>query len=198
MSGAEWISHNDARVLVGRAFYRDDWIGALKREEKDLLYGDFGPKRLPRPDGASGFFEIIQPCPTKGLRPKLDAAIGRDRRMIVQHTTVLEWLDKNGFEVLKRQYSRSRLELAVAKIALPTSHQRPPGAGKRGPVKGTIARFAEHDRSMFPQMRRLIDEGMSRWEAALQLADQLKPFGSMTTSESKATRLRKLFQAEVS
>jgi hypothetical protein len=118
--------------------------------------------------------------------------------MIVQHTTVLEWLDKNGFEVLKRQYLRSRLELAVAKIAPPTSHQRPPGAGKRGPVKGTIARFAEHDRSMFPQMRRLIAQGMSQSEAALQLADQLKPFGLTTTCESKATRLRKLFQAEVS
>jgi hypothetical protein len=195
MSRSEWISHNDARELVGRALYRNDWIGGLTKEDIDLLNGEFGPKRLPRPNGASGFFEIIKPCPND-LRRKLDAAIGRDRRMIVQLTTVLEWLDQNGFAALEKQYPRSRIELAVTKIVPPTSHQRPPGFGKRGPVKGTIARYAEHDRSMFPQMKRLIDEGFSPTAAAEQLADQLK--GSNTSRESKATRLRKLFQAEVS
>jgi hypothetical protein len=186
--------HNDAREFVGRAIYRDDWIGALEREEEELLYGEFGPKRFPR-HGASGFFEVIQPCP-KRLRGKLDAVIGRDRRMIVQLTTVLEWLDQNGFAALEKQYLRGPLQEAVAKIKPSTSHARPPGVGKRGPVKGTIARYAEHDRSMFPQMKRLIYEGFSPTAAAEKLADQLK--GTNTTKQSKATRLRRLFQAEIS
>jgi len=187
------ISHNDARELVGRAIYRDDWIGSLTAEEVELLNGEFGPKRRPRPNGASGYFEIVSPCP-KGLRHKLDAAIGRDRRMIVQLTTVLEWLDQNGLGALKSRYPRASLESAIA-TAVSTDRERPTSTGKRGPVKGTIARYADHDRSMFPQMKRLIDQGTSVTAAASQLADQLEGGG---TPESKATRLRKLFQEECS
>jgi hypothetical protein len=202
MSTSEWISHNDAREIIGRAIYRDDWIGSLTEEEIEILTGDFGPKRFPRPNGARGVFEIIDPCP-KDFRNRLDAALGRDRRMHVQLGTVLEWLDKNRFGALEEKYPRAALESAAAQIPPPSTTLRTPDAGTRGPIKGTIARFAEHDRSMFPQMKRLIDEGkrlidegMSATEAALQLADQLKPPGPTTTLESKATRLRKLFQAE--
>jgi hypothetical protein len=194
MSKSEWISHNDARELVGRAFYRDDWIGGLAKEDIDLLHGDFGPKRWPRPNGEAGFFEVIPPCP-KGLRDKLDAAIGRDRRMIVQLMTILEWLDQNGFAALDKQYPRRALEHAAAKIESPAPHARPPGVGKRGPVKGVIARHVKNDRSMFPQMQRLIDEGHNPAAAAELLADTDQLTGG-GTKQSKATRLRKLFQAE--
>lgn len=191
---SEWISHNGAREIVGKAFYRKDWIGSLTADEVELLYGQYGPKRYPRPPGSSGYFEVIAPCPTPELGRKMDAAIGRDRRMIVQLTTVLEWLDQNGFPVLEQRYLRISLEHAVAKIATPAPQARPQGAGKRGPLKGTVARYAEHDRSMFPQMKWLIDQGLTPTAAAEQLADQLK--GPNTTEQSKATRLRKLFQAE--
>ena len=195
MSEADWIPHNDARELVGKAIYRNDWIGSLTADETEVLYGEYGPKRHPRPPGSSGFFEVIQPCP-KDLRDRLDAVIGRDRRMIVQQTTILEWLDQSGFGALKAKYLRASLEAAIANIT-PTSTDlgRAPNAGKRGPVKGTIARYAEDDRSMFPQMQRLIDEGNSPSAAAELLAHQFQLKGH-GTKESKATRLRKLFQAE--
>jgi len=195
MTGSEWISHNDARELVGRSIYRDDWIGSLTADEIELLNGQYGPKRYPRPPGSSGYFEVIAPCPTPALGRKIDAAIGRDRRMIVQLTTVLEWLDQSGFAALEKRYPRSHLQAAVAEIAPSTLHARPAGVGKRGPVKGAIARYAEDDRSLFPQIRRLIDQGFSPTAAAEQLADRLKGGGTL---ESKATRLRKLFMAEVS
>jgi hypothetical protein len=53
----------------------------------------------------------------------------------------------------------------------------------------------ENDRSMFPQMQRLINEGHSPSAAAKLLADKdlLTGFG---TKQSQATRLQKLFQAE--
>lgn len=194
MTEQDWISHNDARELIGRAIYRDDWIESLTAEEVEIL-NKYGPRRRPRPSGASGYFEIIAPCP-KGFRNKLNAAIGRDRRMIVQLTTVLEWLEENSFGAVKDKYSRKSIEsAAVSIVRAPTKQDRPPSAGKRGPVKGSIARYAEHDRSMFPQMRWLIEQhGMSATGAALKLADQLK--GDNTSRESKATRLRKLFQTE--
>ena len=194
MSRSEWVSHNEAREIVGRAFYRDDWIGGLDQQDIDLLNGEFGPKRMPRPNAAAGFFEVIRPCPKK-LRSKLDAAIGRDRRMIVQLTTVLEWLDQNGFPALEKRYLGAPLQSAVAGMAPANASTRAPSAGKRGPIKGTISRYVEQDRSMFPQMTRLIDEGMSPTAAALKLADHLKGGGA---PESKASRLRKLFQRESS
>lgn len=191
MAEAAWISHNDARQLVGKALYREDWIGALTAGETELLYGEQGPKRHPRPRGSSGFFEIIAPCPSPAMAQKLDAVIGRDRRMIIQLTTVLEWLDQSGFPALAHRYPRKDLERAVDAIAttVPVASAR----GKRGPAKGSIARFAADDRSKFPQMKRLMDEGLSASAAASALADQLKGGGTLA---SRATRLRKLFQAE--
>jgi hypothetical protein len=194
MSEAEWISHNDARELVGKAIYRNDWIGSLTADETDLLYGEYGPKRHPRPTGSSGYFEVIARAPTPELGRKVDAVIGRDRRKIVQETTVLEWLDQSGFPALKARYPKTRLVEAVSAIDA-TPAPAPPSRGKRGPAKGTIARHVENDRSMFPQMRRLIDEGHSPDAAAKILADTGQLTGGGTNT-SKATRLRKLFLKE--
>lgn len=194
MTDRSWILHDHARDLIGRAIYRDDWIGGLTAEEIELLNSEYGPKRWPRPNGASGYFNVINPCPP-GQREKLDAALGRDQRMIMQLSTVLEWLDQNGLGALQKGYSKQVLDAAIATIRSPSpSQDRPLGAGKRGPVRGTIARYEEDDRSKFPQMRHLIAQGLSPTAAAFQLADQLK--GDNTTLESRATRLRKLFQAE--
>jgi hypothetical protein len=194
MSEGDWISHNDARKLVGKAIYRNDWIGSLTADEGELLYGEYGPKRHPRPPGSSGFFEVIEPSPTPALGRKIDAVIGRDRRMIIQETTVLEWLDRSGFPALDKRYSKTNLERAIAAIHAPPAAV-PQSRGKRGPVKGVIARHAENDRSMFPQMQRLINEGHTPSAAAELLADTDLLTGG-GTKQSKATRLRKLFQAE--
>jgi hypothetical protein len=194
MSEADWISHNDAREIVGKAIYRNDWIGSLTADETEVLYGKYGPKRHPRPSGSSGYFEVIARAPTPALGRKMDAVIGRDRRKIIQETTVLEWLDQAGFPALEARYPKTRLIQAVAAIdASPAAE--PPSRGKRGPVKGSISRHADHDRSMFPQMRRLIDEGHSPSAAAELLADTGQLTGG-DINKSKATRLRKLFQAE--
>jgi hypothetical protein len=93
MNPSDWISHNDARELVGKAIYRNDWIGSLTAGETKLLYGKYGPKRHPRPSGSSGYFEVIERAPTPEMGRKIDAVIGRDRRKIIQETTVLEWLE---------------------------------------------------------------------------------------------------------
>lgn len=193
MVEAASISHNDARELVGKALYGEDWIGSLTAAEIELLHGQHGPKRHPRPKGSSGYFEIIARCPSPALARKLDQAIGRDRRMIIQSTTVLEWLDQSGFPALAKQYSRSDLSKAIAEIAALGAIATP--RGKRGPVKGSIARYAEDDRSKFPQMKRLMDGGLSMTAASEALADQLKGGG---TRASRATRLRRLFQQEAS
>jgi hypothetical protein len=194
MSGPDWISHNDAREFVGKAIYREDWIGSLSADEAKLLYGEHGPKRHPRPPGSSGYFEVIARAPTPELARKIDAVMGRDRRKIIQETTVLEWLDRSGFPALEPRYRKSNLERAIAVIdASPAAAPQP--RGKRGPVKGSISRYADHDRSMFPQMKRLIDQGMSMTAAAEQLGPHLKGGGTL---ESRATRLRKLFQQEFS
>lgn len=67
---------------------------------------------------------------------------------------------------------------------------------RRGPQRGTVDRFGEADRSLFPEMKRLVDEDhKSVHAAALELASAGKVKGAATL-ESQAKRLAKRFRNE--
>jgi hypothetical protein len=70
--------------------------------------------------------------------------------------------------------------------------QRKPGA--RGPVKGTVAHYAQSDRKHYRAMKRLMKEGKSITAAAKELAPKLQ--GDNSTEPSKATRLARRFREE--
>jgi len=69
---------------------------------------------------------------------------------------------------------------------------------RRGPRRGTVDRFGEADRALFPEMKRLVDEDhKSVHAAALELASTGKIKGAGTPN-SRAQRLAKLYRNEVS
>jgi hypothetical protein len=65
---------------------------------------------------------------------------------------------------------------------------------RRGPKAGEIARYADKDRALFPELERIIrDECKTRSAAASALADRIAGAG---TPESKAKRLAALYAKE--
>lgn len=70
--------------------------------------------------------------------------------------------------------------------------QQMPQRQRKGPKPGTVKRFEESDRSLFPEIVRLIHAGTPMTAACRKIADENKLAGP-ATNESKADRLRKLF-----
>jgi hypothetical protein len=71
--------------------------------------------------------------------------------------------------------------------------QETPQKKRRGPKKGSIARYAESDRKHFPIIRKLMGDGATLNEAVKSLAGKLSGIG---TKSSRAARLAKLFSEE--
>jgi hypothetical protein len=72
----------------------------------------------------------------------------------------------------------------------------PNGKRKTGPKKGQLARFADADRALFPEIqRRMREKKLSVSAAALELAHERKAKGSGTVF-SNATRLARLYRTE--
>jgi hypothetical protein len=66
---------------------------------------------------------------------------------------------------------------------------------KRGPKPDTIRRFDKADRSLFPEIDRLMQTRMSLHAATLELAREKRVAGT-GTDESKAARLRRAYRRE--
>jgi len=60
---------------------------------------------------------------------------------------------------------------------------------RKGPVPGTVDRYRNADRALYPEMKRLIGQVMSCRAAAHVLAEANKVSGSNSTVETKARRL---------
>jgi hypothetical protein len=77
----------------------------------------------------------------------------------------------------------------------------PPSTGvelrsRKGPAPGTVDRYGKSDRSLFPEIERIVDERhTSVYGAALELAMDKKVDGR-GTNESRAKRLAKRFSQE--
>jgi hypothetical protein len=69
---------------------------------------------------------------------------------------------------------------------------------RKGPVPGTVDRFGESDRALYPELKRLMrEERMSINAAALKLADEGKVEGVGTsTPGSRAHRLAHRYRKE--
>jgi hypothetical protein len=75
-----------------------------------------------------------------------------------------------------------------------------PGIGRRrrprGPAQGTVDRYGDADRKLFPELERFVrEERMSVSAAAAKLAEEGKVSGPATT-ESKAKRLAERYRRE--
>ncbi len=100
-----FIDPAEARRLVGKAMYGDDYIGELSKKDLQLLSGPHGPRRKTLSNGRA--INIISPCPAY-LRKKLDVAIGRAERAFVQYTTAIDFLHDNGFRDVSEAYDCQR------------------------------------------------------------------------------------------
>jgi hypothetical protein len=69
---------------AGPVFFGADWIDRLKPNDAKIL-AKFGPKPFGGPR------QSIKPCPPR-WRTKLDHALGRDMRLVIQRATVLDWI----------------------------------------------------------------------------------------------------------
>jgi hypothetical protein len=96
---------------AGPELYGPDWIGQCDQKEIDVL-----KKHGPAPYGQQS--QSIAPCPPR-IATALDRAIGKDRRMLLQRVTVLDWIRAARVMVdaahcdpisLERQLKRSRLQ----------------------------------------------------------------------------------------
>lgn len=78
------ISLTEAIDHAGPVIFGPDWIDRLKPRDAAILE-KFGPKPFGQPK------QSIGPCPRQ-WQVKLDRAIGRDVRLVVQRATVLDWI----------------------------------------------------------------------------------------------------------
>jgi hypothetical protein len=86
-------------------------------------------------------------------------------------------------------------ESAVADTTKPVADRK--RMKRRGPEPGTIDRFGDDDRALFPQVTRLMKkENLSRLQAATRLANASKVAG-IGTIESRARRLADRYRDEV-
>jgi hypothetical protein len=78
------FSITEAIDHAGPVLFGADWIDRLKPQDAKIL-AEFGPKPFGRPK------QTIGPCPRR-WQAKLDSALGRDARLVVQRATVLDWI----------------------------------------------------------------------------------------------------------
>jgi hypothetical protein len=98
---------SDAIHQVGPIMFGDDWIGHLTKTDAKFLT-KYGPK----PYGAQ--VQTIEPCAPR-LSRRLDRVLGRDRRMLLQRATVLDWILAAKVLTSRDTYDEPKLKAALAK-----------------------------------------------------------------------------------
>ena len=190
-----------AEILLGEAI-RADLVQARGRQtphgpEEDVPGGDFSPERVERKSLA---------------RPKVILDVFGDLailpRHLLQNYKGPHWCSiKVDSAAVKSAFPRPLIariepEPAPAPPAEPPPEPKQPApkkAAKRrrrpGPRSGTIDRFAEADRALFPKMTELIKQRhITEGEAARILSDKIEGRGD---GDSKIRRLAKRYREEV-
>jgi hypothetical protein len=133
-----------ARVLIGKALFGDDWIGPLSKKDLDLLAGPYGPQRKVLANGRT--INFVPPCPAN-LRDKLNFAIGRGERAVLQDAMVIDIMHDNGFRDVARTFNRSLLHEFLKTIGRPLLESRKRSAGKPPDlIEGVIGRMVSDAR----------------------------------------------------
>jgi hypothetical protein len=122
-----FIDAAEARLLVAKALYGDDWIGELSNKELKLLTGPNGPQRKRLPNGRT--INIIPRCPPN-LRNKLDQAIGRGERANLQLAVAIDVLHDHGFRDVESAFDFGRFKEFLTKISHPKAELRKRSVGK--------------------------------------------------------------------
>jgi hypothetical protein len=76
-----------------------------------------------------------------------------------------------------------------------TSELLPLAKKRRGPVRGTVARYAAADRNLFHEISSLVNKGLSLTGAIKSLENERKLEG-WGTAESRIRRVMRLYQKE--
>jgi hypothetical protein len=121
MSGREIrLTLTKAIDHAGPVLFGADWIDRLKARDAEIL-AKFGPKPFGRPH------QSIGPCPPE-WQVKLDRAMGRDARLVVQRATVLDWIFSARVMTTLNHCDQAALDRALARY-------RPAKAGKGAPPR---------------------------------------------------------------
>ncbi len=140
------IDAREARRLVGKALFGADWIGSLSKKELDLLSGPQGPRRKRLASGRT--INLIPPCSTATLRKRLDLAIGRAERAVLQDATVIDVMHDNGFHDVAEAFDRGRVDRFLKKLGTGHAELPPRRVGKRPVlIGGIIAKMASDTRA---------------------------------------------------
>jgi hypothetical protein len=135
-----FIEAAEARRLVGKALYGDDWIGELSSKELKLLTGPNGPQRKRLSNGRT--INIIPRC-SPSLRNKLDLAWGRGERAYLQLATAIDVLHDHGFIFGDKVFDLDRFKMFLSKISRPNTELQKRSVGKpRVLIEGVVTRMA--------------------------------------------------------
>jgi hypothetical protein len=138
---------------AGPVLFGADWIDRLKPRDAEIL-AKFGPKPFGRPN------QSIGPCP-RHWQVKLDRAIGRDARLVVQRATVLDWIFSARVMTSLNHCDQAALDRVLARY-------RPAKAGKGAP----------------PRVRyRLITQMLEDIRSGKRTADELNAMKEETIAE---------------
>ena len=144
-SKGKYVDAAEARPLVEKALFGDDWIGPLSTEELDLLGGPFGPQRKRLSNGR--IISIIARCPPN-LRNKIDRAWGRAERAYVQSMTAIDVLHDHGFRDIDSAFELGRFNSFLTRISQPETEVAKRSVGKpRDLIDGVILKMASDARS---------------------------------------------------
>jgi hypothetical protein len=134
------IDAADARILVGKALYGDDWIGEHSKKDLKLLTGPNGPHRKQLPNGRT--ITVILRCPSS-LRKKMDQAIGRGERAWLQSAMAIDVLHDHGFRDVDKFYNLSLFKVFLSKIGGAKPGARKRSVGKpRDKIEGVKIKMA--------------------------------------------------------
>ncbi len=114
------ISLTEAIDHAGPVLFGADWIDRLKPRDARVL-AKFGPRPFGRPN------QTIGPCPRQ-WQVKLDRAMGRDARLVVQRATVLDWIFSARVMTTLNHCDQGALDRALARY-------RPAKASKGAPPR---------------------------------------------------------------
>jgi hypothetical protein len=142
-----FIDAAEARLLVAKALYGDDWIGELSNKELKLLTGPNGPQRKRLPNGRT--INIIPRCPPN-VRDKLNQAIGRGERAVLQSATAIDVLHDHGFWDVEKVFNLGQFKEFLAKISHTKAEVRNRSVGKpRDLIEGVKIKMASDIRGAF-------------------------------------------------
>ncbi|HKD27372.1 MAG TPA: hypothetical protein VKC66_15915 [Xanthobacteraceae bacterium] len=115
---------------------------------------------------------------------------------MIRLADVIQLATERGERPKYLQHIQTEREVQTSDEIKPAETERPATQARRqrGPEQGTVNRYGEDDRALFPAMDQLIPQVGSAWAAALQLATGGKIRGTGSV-ESKAKRLLSAYKA---